>query len=235
MRTRTLTDWADLLTHTAGQAGHELVGMRTQPEADRIAWINAYRDHYQHRRSTDGPVLAHVLKVSQSVDQSGAASVTVWEALAANNENLISRAVVDVCDLALREKPLTQGFDTDPIEQWTERELAVLHAVTTIAIQRRDESVLARLYRAACWHVREIQPDNATNIPWACHTFAYASCVAQQMKNEEMTTTAAMHVETILHNAVVSSMDAHGLIDHRAAALLIDAAESLHMLSASVR
>lgn len=235
MRERSLDDWAALFTCVAGGAGRELLARRCDPEVERQAWTDSYRDRYNHRRRTDGPVLAHVLRARPGVDYSTGSVPGMWEALASGDEDSWRSAIASVCDLNVRNAPLTRGFHLDPIEEWTEQELATLHALTTVALHRCEERLLDRVYAAACWHASEIQPDNATNIPWGCHTFAYASFRSMQTGDTDTALIAAMHVETIVHNAMIGSADTHGQLDHRSAALLIDAAESLDRFSASAR
>jgi hypothetical protein len=68
--------------------------------------------------------------------------------------------------------------------------LLILHAFTSFARTRSDDSLADPLGRCVEFHLAEIQPDHATNEPWAVHAYAM---------HEEGTVTA----ETLLHAAMV--------------------------------
>lgn len=69
---------------------------------------------------------------------------------------------------------------------------------------------------SARWLITEIQPDNATNLPWAVHVFA--SLAVRDDSHE-----ARMYAETLMHNCMVSS----GQPDTLSALILLDAAKQL--------
>lgn len=103
---------------------------------------------------------------------------------------------------------------TGAIETTTETELSALHALSHHA--RRDPSgrLAERCLDAARWHVDELQPDNGTNHPWAVHVFLALA---------EDDSTARLHAESLVHNALVSS----GRPDRFSACLLLDSARLL--------
>jgi hypothetical protein len=59
----------------------------------------------------------------------------------------------------------------DNPEPWWASELMVLHALQSFALLTGDASLEAPLRRCVEFHLAEIQPDHATNEPWAIHAF----------------------------------------------------------------
>jgi hypothetical protein len=101
---------------------------------------------------------------------------------------------------------------------WTERELSCLHALDRLRFARPNlaadiEPVLAA---ALAWHIDNLQPDNATNHPWAVHVFLLAA-----LERDEYA--AQLYAEALLHNCQVSM----GRADAFSAHVLLDAAEAL--------
>jgi hypothetical protein len=97
------------------------------------------------------------------------------------------------------------------IEVWTEIELAAVHAGWSIGgpWQRAAK-------RAAAWLVEHVQPDNATNRPWAVHVFAE---LAEQLGD----TTYELYAQTLLHNCQVGT----GKPDQFSAMILLHASDQL--------
>ncbi len=110
---------------------------------------------------------------------------------------------------------LPQGLHR-AIEVWTETELASLHALWWLARLRDHEAWRERVLRAARWHLIHLQPDNATNRPWAIHLFAH-------LASHDGDAEAAMYAQTLLHNCQVH----RGRPDEISSLILIDAAEAL--------
>lgn len=107
--------------------------------------------------------------------------------------------------------PLTgEPIDTG-IEVWTEIELASIHAAWSLGPGWR-----AAAERAARWMVESIQPDNATNHPWAVHAFAE---LADDGAGHEFD----LYAQTLLHNCMVGS----GSPDGFSAMILLHASRSL--------
>lgn len=104
----------------------------------------------------------------------------------------------------------------DAIEVWTESELSALHAFAWHALRMSDRSMLERILDVGAWHIEHIQPDNATNRPWAVHVFLILS-------RERAMPEAGFHAQTLLHNCQIS----HGRPDAFSAHVLRDAAEAL--------
>jgi hypothetical protein len=75
----------------------------------------------------------------------------------------------------------------NPETRWYE-ELALLHAMSSYAIETRDRVVQQGVLRAAAYHLAETQPDHATQQPWAIVAF---------LSNPE----TCIQAEEILHTA----------------------------------
>lgn len=114
-------------------------------------------------------------------------------------------------------------WDRPPsIEVWTEAELAALHALWWVSIVRTDAALRDRCLAAAEWHVENLQPDNATNRPWAVHVFVELS-IAEE--HADVAGGAEVHAQTLLHNCQVGA--GTGVVDLVSAHILMDAAEAL--------
>jgi hypothetical protein len=118
--------------------------------------------------------------------------------------------------------PLFPRLHAQAIEMWTEAELSGLHALWWHA--RRGASGQAAIHRrclsAAKWLIAELQPDNATNRPWAVHVFADVSLGDHLDANTRAD--ASMYAQTLLHNCQVG-----GSIDRFSACILLDAAGAI--------
>jgi hypothetical protein len=61
---------------------------------------------------------------------------------------------------------------SDNPEPWWQNEMIILHALHSYALQSGNTRVLAKTLECADFHLREIQPDHATNEPWSVHAYA---------------------------------------------------------------
>ena len=120
---------------------------------------------------------------------------------------------------------ISQRDGAVPIEVWTETELACLHALSWLANERDDHTLRERLDAALAWHLDHLQPDNATNHPWAVHVFVAASLNDSSSAGGS----AMLYAETLLHNCRVSL----GRPDAFSAELLLDAADALDNAAAA--
>jgi hypothetical protein len=148
-----------------------------------------------------------------------AAANAVWQAYlqhvlgdpAANG--WLTRVIESLDPTALRA-----GIHDNP-EPWWANELLILHALQSFVLISPETRSNARLSEkiAGCvtFHVAEIQPDHATNEPWAIHAFGRVS-------------DAQLTAETLLHAALVNNGGNLSPV-----AQLI-AADALHALEASV-
>lgn len=175
-------------------------------------FIDGFADEMGHRRRVDRPLLAWLLGVSPGdPPERPAPDEALWWALHESGS--------DPRGLLRAESGPLLGADSDlGIEVSTEQELAALHAAWWLTRRDSDAQLRDRIRSAAEWHVRTLQPDNATNHPWAVHVFLdlAANGGAQAIDAE-------MHARTLVHN----SMMMQGRPGRFAACLLLDAARAL--------
>lgn len=224
---RTINDWITLLRDTARpavppeyferKAAHshepgpdELDGPNPAPETSR--WITAFADDAGHRRDCDTPFLCSMLFVNPPSPMPA-------------NASHLARAWWGWFDYTIRDSlaiswdadgPLIPGLQADGIEVWTETELGTMHALVSSAKGARNKAILERVFRAAAWTLDNLQPDNATNHPWAVHVFFAAAW-------HGVSSACRPLAETLLHNCQV----ALGRPDRLSAHILADAAEAL--------
>ncbi|MEN0021109.1 MAG: hypothetical protein AAF747_09530 [Planctomycetota bacterium] len=193
-----LPTWPERLAG-AGDAGLKDTPAN-DPTADLRAWVGGFRDEFGHRRLSDRLVLRRALGLeADAADTDPRPEHAVWLAPDAWRELIAEPS-------ASGPAPLLPDLHDAGIEAWTEAELIALHGLASIA-DARD-----RVARAAEWHVAELQPDNATNRPWAIHSFI------------RLGTPEGEHfAQTMLHNCCVTL----GKPDIVSAAILRDAASSL--------
>jgi hypothetical protein len=200
-RTQTFTRWIRILE--AAEQGEPLDHSQTQASLDQSAGkhrarivaclraIDAY--HAGQPIRFDGPVPD--LELPAAAIRGARAAEAVWEAylLATLGSEPAAAWLVESIH-ALNPTALRAGVDDNP-EPWWANELLILHAFTSFARLRRDASLDIPLGRCVEFHLAEIQPDHATNEPWAVHAYAM---------HEEGNVTA----ETLLHAAMVQGSGA---------------------------
>lgn len=112
---------------------------------------------------------------------------------------------------------MTHGMTGEPtgpaIEVWTEIELASVHAAWSLGTDWRQAS-----QRAAAWLVETIQPDNATNHPWAVHVFAQQAQITGDPSFD-------LYAQTLLHNCMVTT----GRPDEFSALILLHASAAFEI------
>lgn len=194
MGERAVDRWGKLLRHTALR---RLDGDTAHTSA---ATIDGFVDDRGHRRAVDPYFLSALHEVSPPGLVEGAALDARWWWHAAAGD-----VGVEVPDGGA----LTTRGET-ALEVWTETELGALHALWRLARIAGRADWRERALACARWHVRETQPDNATNHPWAIHVFV--------MVGEDE---ARMYAEGLLHACQV------GLLDRFSALVLLDAAREL--------
>ncbi|MEO1007036.1 MAG: hypothetical protein AAFX79_00545 [Planctomycetota bacterium] len=165
--------------------------------AEADGWIGTFADEAGHRRDVDRPLLGWLLGV----------------AAGDRGAEPIHEAPIDVVlwaaarDGSMRELGVQESGSLQPfawaeagrvaIEVWTERELSAIQALWAIGIERRDEHARTRAEDAARWCVAELQPDNATNHPWAIDVFAWLGARGDGH--------ADLYAQTLLHNATIAT------------------------------
>ncbi len=112
------------------------------------------------------------LNLPAAASDGDAASEAVWQAYLQATLGFRDAAqwLVDSIH-SLAPTALRVGVDDNP-EPWWANELLILHAMTSFARMRKDDSLAEPLERCVAFHVAEIQHDHATNEPWAVHAFA---------------------------------------------------------------
>lgn len=210
----TIEDWVKLLAFLASS--------RTPAAPDSAN----FADEAGHRRSVDRPFLAWL---NGDPDSDGAIArltdspepdVALWACLATGK--CVPQAVLDNQRADERRSshdagslfPQVNASGPIAIEVWSEVELSSLHALSWMA--ERDASLRPLVRRVATWHIENLQPDNATNHPWAVHVFAAIGILTGEAD-------ALMYAQTLLHNCQVSL----GRPDALSALILRDAANAL--------
>lgn len=111
--------------------------------------------------------------------------------------------------------PLLPHLQAEGIETWTQAELSALHALWNASSP--GDALRARCLNAAAWLIREVQPDNATLLPWAAHVFVLGA-------HTELPGPEALHyADTLVHNTIAGGSLSSAL----AGAILLDAARAL--------
>lgn len=110
--------------------------------------------------------------------------------------------------------PLMPEGERKTIETWTESELCALHALSRLSIG--TPGLRSRVESAADWLVNELQPDNATSHPWACHVFLERWVRRGDLDHK-------LYGETLVQNCTV----ARATPDRFSACILVDSARCL--------
>jgi len=213
------TDWSSRLRRIAEPvlAGTPLIAPATMAEKQR--YIETFADEAGTRRYWDPLLLGHMLGVA--VDPSPEPWLWSWNALASTapggGEGRMS-------------PPFFAGAESWALEQETEKELAGLHAWSWL--QRRGPRADARGSGAAFdaaveWTIANIQPDNATNHPWAIQVFLDRAATGAARTHSD----ARLYAETMLHNCLVTT----GRPDLVSALILWDAAAWLESKDFRIR
>ena len=197
----------------------------TNPRHDRTeadAFRAGFTDERGHRRPIDEPLLRRLLRQpAPAPPEATATDAAAWWALADPNADDVR---LESLFLQRDAGPVIPEDPNTGVEIWTETELAALHALANHAADASDSPVgpalLARARAAAAWHVETIQPDNATNHPWAAHLFAAVSIATASDEHR-------LHAETLVNICCVST----GQPDRFSATLLLDAADSIQKLT----
>lgn len=195
--------WAERLRSLA-------VPLLSRPEiSDLRSNPAAFTDELGSRRSVDPYLVSAVLGEPGSLAPSAqglAGDTSLWAALAAG-AGLPQAAI-----LPGPGGPLLRHREGESIEVLTESELCALHALSSFARRDNRQDLHRRCLDAVDWHLAELQPDNATNLPWAIHVFVLRD-----------TPESLLDAQTRLHN----SLTGRGQPDLRSAFILAHAAMEL--------
>lgn len=173
------------------------------------AYIERFHDGAGFRLPTDRPMLAWILREDPGpVPPDTRDEVLAWWGL--------HGAAAPVEPWFSGSGPLLPHRREAGIESWTEAELSALHARSRGAL---SAPARARLWDAAAWIAANLQPDNATQRPWACHVFVWWA-----MEAACPDPASALHyADTLAHNSIAVT----GEPDVRSAFILADSARAL--------
>lgn len=177
------------------------------PPGDGAAFAATFRDDAGHRRPVDAPFLAHVTRRAFTGEPGRSPECLLWSQVARPHEARDERSIDAV--ISADPKALAMSLRESGIEIWTETELACLHALTWLGARHEG-----RAATAARFLVEELQPDNATNHPWAIHWFAW-------LESTQGDIDAGLYAQALLHNALTAG---GGVPDLFSAIILHDAA-----------
>ncbi len=215
--------WAVMFRRVAGDALRS-AGREAEAEGAVPA---AFADDLGHRRPVDGAFFAWRRRRSGTddvaVDADDGADSLLWRALTDEGVDPVEvvARVSGVGDAAGRDRTdagalFGQERGNVPLEVWTERELCCVHALGWLVREDGREALREKLDAVMSWHLENLQPDNATNHPWAAHLFvAWAE--------GEGVPEARLYAETMLHNCQVGM----GRADAFSAHILMDGADWL--------
>lgn len=172
--------------------------------------FSEFRDEAGHRRAIDVYLLSHLVGVPPPPPSPNAGTeVQLWSRIAANAKDYFWT------EFSAKHEWLVRERDSLTIETWTQAELCSLHALS-----HAGPTMKPRADAAADWMLEHLQPDNATNHPWAIHVFLGR---AAELKSSEH----HLYAESLLHNAIVSL----GRADRFSALILLDAGRWLERQS----
>jgi hypothetical protein len=211
-------DWATLLRAAAAPAlaGTPLDFNAIDSPDRAMSWIEGFRDSAGNRRRVDRPLLCLLLGLDPGSAPEGKQDLALHERLW---WSLVRGDTLPI-EVSGHDGPLAPAMQAQGIEAWTECELSALHALWSIARIRKDARLHERAKSAARWLMRDIQPDNATNRPWAAHVFLGLS--------REEGDDAGLYARTLIHNAMIPN----GMPERFSACILRHAAAELECMDA---
>lgn len=180
-----------------------------------------FSDEMGHRRPVDAPFLAWRSRRKPTKCERPALDVRAWRAVASEPVDLGEiRAALE----AHRPGPggfgaLSEQSSHQTIEVWSETELSTLHALWWAWARTGDGEMGRAVAEAARWHIAHLQPDNATNHPWAAHVFAALDACDGVRE-------AGLYAQTLVHNC----QTALGRPDRLSVQILADAAEAVEQM-----
>lgn len=185
--------------------------------------VLTFRDDAGHRRATDRPFLAALIGATIAREP----NTRPWREIPIDEQLwwAVHDQTAPVLDTHSSLVGLAHAPATGPlaaicagIETRTETELSALHALWRLGrtTPGQHASLRTRALNAARWIVRELQPDNATNHPWAAHVFI-------ELAIHDRSAPASMYAETLAHNSMVAA----GRPDTFSALVLLDSSREL--------
>lgn len=207
-----LAEFAAMIRRVAG------VPRGTGPGAPDPA---GFSDEMGHRRPVDAPFLAWRSRRKPGKCEGESLDVRAWWSVASDPVDLGA-----LRGMLASHRPGPGGFGAlseqsahQTIEVWSETELSTLHALWWVWVRTGDGEMGKMLVEAARWHIAHLQPDNATNHPWAAHVFAALDAC-------EGVREAGLYAQTLVHNC----QTALGRPDRLSVQILADAAEAVELM-----
>lgn len=197
----------------------------TDPAASheaRVSFVDGFKDERGHRARVATPFLSALLGITPTSARSSKLDLDdrLWWAVHDPDSRI---ADFGAGSDAVGQGPLDPTLGDIAIESRTETELAAMHALFRIGLDRVQPGMIQRALNAARWQIAELQPDNGTNHPWGIHVFVVLA--ARSPDNPE-SSAALMHAQTMLHNCQVGM----GHPDRLSACVLWDAGQTLARL-----
>lgn len=193
-----LAEWSRRLRNIAAPVLAETPLLNPADPATARAFAEDFADEFGHQRLYDRYLLSHLLGFTIE-GPPREPWLGLWAALCAPVRPQV----------ALGTPPLVASPEAWALEQETEKELSGLHAAWWLV-------PAPELDAASAWVIANIQPDNATNRPWAIHVFLER---AERLGDAD----ARMYAEQLLHNCIVAT----GKPDLLSAIILVHAAKGL--------
>ncbi|MBS0197078.1 MAG: hypothetical protein JSR77_09990 [Planctomycetes bacterium] len=221
MNTRTRSDWSALFKEAALLNLEKTPCMRRWGLPELELFVMSFRDDSGNRRDVDEPFLRHLLEAPLAIPgKRGGPDASLWWGVQAMPLRENPPALEAISSGQGATGPLVEPLRQFGVEVWHEGELCALHALSWLT-RGRDELGM-RVRSAAAWMMDEVQPDNATNRPWAIHVFAGLATEGDSQ--------ADLYAQTLFHNAIVGRERP----DVLSAMILLDAAGWLERAAESV-
>lgn len=194
---------------TLRSAAERTLGSDFAPESCRTDdWSH---DELGQSRALDRAFLRCILGPGMGKPNARDAAGRLWLLAADSTRSDLAFSLISTKPGRLISQPTEETIETA-----TEGELSGLHAAWRIAMRTADGGLRERCLEAAAWSVENLQPDNATNRPWAAHVFVELSLASGDAG-------ASLYAQTLVHNCQVS----FGKPDRISALVLWDAAREL--------
>ncbi|MEO0482720.1 MAG: hypothetical protein AAF138_03770 [Planctomycetota bacterium] len=208
-----LLDWSRSVRSLAEPVVREHVPADLD-RAEARAFAESFRDELGQRRPSDTAFLMHALGADAPVEAPPESASELWSRVVSGQPH----AEADEAAAA----PLFPAISREGIERWTEEELSGLHALSWLELQRDPQAAADRLAPIARFHVDELQPDNATQRPWAAHVFRIVFESTGEVEHR-------LHADTLVHACVVRT----GRPDVFSALILRDAADAVERFASA--
>jgi hypothetical protein len=174
-----ITGWISLLTEQLGQADepdHSLAQLRLERSVGtHRSWILACLHAIDAIRAGQTITLdlpLPTITFPAPASHGARTAEAVWQAYLQSQLGVSAATTwLDDCIRSLSPTALRAGIEDNP-EPWWANELLILHALQSHVLMSGRDDLQSQLDDCIAFHLAEIQPDHATNEPWAIHAFA---------------------------------------------------------------